>query len=156
MRLITKHRGLIRPFLVILMAAVAVLAVAQFNQAQTDPMGPPIGRQPVITDQFNSVSSGALQARAPGRQTQQAIAIINGGENPIIGDDIDDHGFLHETVELLILEIIDQISQILSGLNLLAGGNPLSGLLGNGGAGGGFGNLFGNPLTGGTGSIPIQ
>jgi hypothetical protein len=158
MRYYGKHRGLTRPLLVVLLATGVVLLVAQFNQAQTDPdTGPVTGRQPTIADQFNSVSSGALQARAPGTQIQQAVGVINGGDNPIVGDAVPaPPSFLADTVEMILLEIIDQISQILSGLNLLAGGNPLSGLLGGNGGTGGLGNLFGNALTGGTGSIPIQ
>lgn len=142
MRFLGKHRGLIRPLLVVLLAVGVVLAVAKFNQAQT---GPVSGRQPTITDQFNSVSSSALQARAPGAQTQQAVAIINGGDNPIVGDAVPaPPSFLADTFEQILLEIIDQISQILSGLNLLAGGNPLSGLFGTGS--GSLGSLFGNAL----------
>jgi len=139
----------------VLLAGAVVLAVSEFNQAQTQPpAGGVSGRQPTISDQFNTTSSGALQARAPGAQTQQAIAIINGGDNPIVGD-APPHtpGFLADTVQMILLDIIDKISQFLNLLNVAAGGNPLSGL--SGGTGG-LGSLLGNSLTGGTGSIPIQ
>ncbi|MCA9255837.1 MAG: hypothetical protein KDA33_09375 [Phycisphaerales bacterium] len=146
-------KKVIRTLAVILVAGGALLAWTRINQAQTSTEAPS-GRSPVITDQFSSTSGGALQSRAPGLQVQQGIAAASGSSTFLVGDDMDDADFLPDTISLIIQEIINQISQILSSLNLLVGGNPLSGLLGGSGTSG-LGSLFGG-LTGGTGSIPIS
>ncbi|MCB9856714.1 MAG: hypothetical protein H6818_13620 [Phycisphaerales bacterium] len=152
-----RRSRLVRSLAVLLVAGGAIFAMAQFNQAQTTPTTPTTvtsGRSPVISDQFSSTSGSALQARAPGIQVQQGIAAASGTSEFLVGDATSPQDWLPETITLIIQEIFDQISQILSGLNLLVGGNPLSGLLGGSGTGG-LGSLFGG-LTGGTGSIPIS
>ncbi len=151
MRFLSNHRGFVRSFAVVLIAAGAILAVTQMNQAQTQ--GPVSGRQPIITNQFSATTGGSLQQRAPGNQVQLGLQEATGGSTFLVGDATPpEPKFLSETIELLFLELLDQISQIFSSLNLLAGGNPLSGLLGGTG---GLGSLFGG-LTGGTGTIPIS
>lgn len=155
---IRRHSTTIRSLAVLLVAGSAVFAWTQINQAQTTPTTTaPMGRSPVITDQFSSTSGGALQARRPGLQVQQGIATTNGTSEFLVGDATSPPDFVDETISLMIQEFFNQISQILSGLNLLVGGNPLSGLFGGSGTGGlgGLGSLFGG-LTGGSGSIPIS
>jgi len=136
-----------KPARILMMLALVgglVFATVQINYAQ-DATG---GSAPVITDQFNTVTSGALQARRPGLQ-------ISASQNVSV-DDFDtepfeeDTEFVQDTINVLILQIIEVIDGILSTLSLAVGGNPF------GGAGlGGLGGLF-DSLTGGLGSIPIS
>lgn len=134
----------VRNIVVLLVVGGLAFASARINYAQNG--GLDGGTAPVITDQFNSVTSSALQARAPGNQIRrsQNVTVDDFDTEPFE----DDQEFVADTIELLLLQLLDEISQILSGLSLVTGGNPLSGLLG------GNGGLFGN-LTGGNGSIPI-
>jgi len=141
-----------KPARVLMMLALVgglVFATVQINYAQ-DMGGTTGGSAPVITDQFNTVTSGALQARRPGLQ-------ISASQNVSV-DDFDtepfeeDTEFVQDTINVLILQIIEVIDGILSTLSLAVGGNPFGG---GGLGGGGLGGLF-DSLTGGLGSIPIS
>ena len=63
---------------------VLVFAFAAQTQAQDNLPEPPSGntRQPIVSDQFNTTSGGALQLRRPGLYVQQGIAVQNGGTCP--------------------------------------------------------------------------
>lgn len=153
--LLRRNRTMVRTSIVCVVTLVAVLAWAQINQAQTPTTsGPVTGRSPTIDNQFSATSGAALQARRPGLQVQQGIAATNGNSEFLVGDATSPPNWVDDTIKQIILQIFDSISQILSGLNLAVGGNPLSGLLGGSGTGG-LGSLFGN-LTSGTGSIPLS
>lgn len=152
-----RHASVIRTLAVILVAGGAVFALTQMDHAQTTPTtsAPASGRSPTIGNQFTTTTGGALQARRPGLQVQQGIAETTGSSQFLVGDATHPDDFVTTQIKSLILQIFDTISQIFSGLNVLAGGNPLSGLLGGSGGTSGLGSLFGN-LTSGTGSVPIS
>ena len=132
-----------RMLMLLALAGGLVFATVQINYAQ-DTGG---GRTPVITDQFNTVGSGALQARRPGLQitASQNISLSDFDSEPFE----EDTEFVQDTINVLLLQIIEVIDNILSSLSLAVGGNPF------GGGAGGLGDLFGL-LTGGSGSIPIS
>ncbi len=132
-------------------AAAVVLTPFAFNEAQTQPET----RQPIVTNQFTTTSSGALQARAPGLYTQQAIAIQQGTLFPFDGNVPDNTPWVRETFDLLFLQFVDIIQQMVDTLNLLVNANSLVGG-GLGIPGGGLGGILSNPLTSGGGSTPIQ
>ncbi len=160
-----------RPVMAVVAVAVLALVAVPFIQAQiippitpptTDPNGSapqqPTGneRQPVITadGQFTTVTSGALQNRAPGLYVQQGLAVNNGTLDLFDGNVDDSPGFIGETFEMILLSVLDIINQFLTSLNLVSGNNSLSGLL----PGGSTGSLT-NLLTGGTGSgatVPVR
>lgn len=131
-------------------AAAVVLTPFAFNEAQTQSQT----RQPIVTNQFTTTSSGALQARAPGLYTQQAIAIQQGTLSPFDGNVPDNTPWVRETFDLLFLQFVDIIQQMVDTLNLLVNANSLVG--GGGFPGGGLGGILSNPLTSGSGSTPIQ
>ncbi len=139
--------------------AVMALVAAPLIQAQlipptTDPTDPqdqaPTGneRQPTISGdaQFTTLTTGALQNRAPGNYVQQGLAVNNGNLNMFDGNVVDSPNFIGETFEMIMVDILEIISQFLSSLNLISGSNPLAGLLPGGT------NSLTNLLTGGTGS----
>ncbi len=146
--------------------AVTALVAVPLIQAQlippivpptdpTDPTDPPDQdptgneRQPTISGdgQFTTLTSGALQNRAPGNYIQQGIAVNNGNLNMFDGNVVDNPSFIGETFEMIMLDILEIINQFLSLINpLISGSNPLSGLLPGGT------NSLTNLLTGGTGS----
>lgn len=134
------------------------------TQPGTPPDQSPTGneRQPTINaaGQFTTLTSGALQNRAPGNYVQQGLAMNTGNLDMFDGNVVDEPSFLGQTFETIMLDIIEIIRQFISSLNLISGGNSLGGLLPGGlGTGGlGTGSLT-NPLTGGAGSggsVPIR
>jgi len=138
-----------KPARILMMLALVgglVFATVQINYAQ-DTTG---GSAPVITDQFNTVTSGALQARRPGLQitASQNVSLDDFDSEPFE----EDTEFVQDTINVFVLQIIEVIDNILSSLSLAVGGNPFGG---GGLGGGGLGGLFGL-LTGGSGSIPIS
>lgn len=153
-----------RPALAVVAVAVLAWVAVPFIQAQiipptdttqTDTTNQPISgntRQPIISGdgQFTTLTSGALQNRAPGNYTQQGMAVNNGTLNMFDGNVVDNPSFIGETFRMIMLDVLDMISQFLSSLNLVTGGNPLAG---------GQTTSLTNLLTGGTGSgssVPIQ
>ena len=131
---------------------VSLLLVTAYVTRAQDP-APPSGntRQTLITNQFTTVTNGSLQLRRPGNWVGQGIAVANGSAGFFDGGEIvEEPNFFSETFDMIVLQILDMITQMIQGLNLLGGGNPLSGLTGLTGLGS-------DPLTGdGGGSIPIQ
>ena len=132
-----------RIFMLLALVGGLIFATVQINYAQ-DTTG---GSAPVITDQFNTVTSGALQARRPGLQitASQNVSANDFDSEPFE----EDTEFVRDTINVLLLEIIGVINDILSTLSLSFGGSPFGGGLG------GLGGLF-DSLTGGSGSIPIS
>ncbi len=115
---------------VALVAALGLSLVAMRPiQAQTTTQPGGVTRQPIVQNQFTTTSGGALQARAPGIYVQQGIRVQTGEFDPFTGDAVREPGFIAETVEMLWLQVIDILISIIDSLNLLAGGNPLAGLI---------------------------
>lgn len=115
------------------MALVLVLGVAVQTQAQDQPPTPPQGpsgnaRQPVITNQFNTVSGGALQQRRPGLTVQQGTAVQGGSTAFFDGNVIDERNFIGQMIRDIFVTILDSINDALSLLNAFGGDGPLSGL----------------------------
>ena len=114
------------------LALVLVFAFAAQTQAQDNLPEPPSGntRQPIVTDQFNTTSGGALQQRRPGLYIQQGIAVQNGGTGFFDGEEeVAPHSFIGELVRDIFVTILDTINQALSLLTGSFGGDsPLSGL----------------------------
>ncbi len=109
---------------------VLVIAFAAQTQAQDNLPEPPSGntRQPIVTDQFNTTSGGALQLRRPGLYVQQGIAVQNGGAGFIDGGEIvAPHSFIGQTIRDIFTIIIDSINDALSLLAGPFGGGSLLG-----------------------------
>ena len=112
------------------LALVFVLAFAAQTQAQDNLPEPPSGntRQPIVTDQFNTTSGGALQLRRPGLYVEQGIAVQNGGAGFFDGGEIvDPHSFIGQTIRDIFTIIIDSINDALSLLAGPFGGGSLLG-----------------------------
>jgi hypothetical protein len=146
----------------LVLAAVAttlVLLTVKPNEAQTTTQPTGSGRQPIVENQFTTTSGGALQARAPGNYTRQAIAVQE-GTLVLDGSGVEDTTpWVRETFDLLFLQFVGIIQDLVEGLNLATGGNPLGGLLDGltGGDGNPLGGLLSNPLTTNPGtSTPIN
>ena len=147
----------------LLFAAVMLLPAlitADRTAAQQAPSGNT--RQPIVTNQFTTTGGGALQQRRPGLYVQQGIAVQQGSSGFFDGDVPEQFGFFEETIRIILLDILEMLSEALSGLNLLTGGNPLAGLLGGTDLGGILDGLTGddgtidNGLTSGPGgSTPL-
>lgn len=145
----------------IALAAIAttlVLLSVRPNEAQTTTQPTGSGRQPIVENQFTTTSGGALQARAPGNYTRQAISIQEGTFDPFDGNIPDDTPWVRDTFNVLFLQFVGIIQDLVDSLNLLAGGNSLGGLLnGLGGNGGLLSGVLSNPLTTNPGgSSPIN
>lgn len=114
------------------LALVLVLAFAAQTQAQDQLPEEPAGntRQPIVTDQFNTTSGGALQLRRPGLYVQQGIAVQNGGTGFFDGEEeVAPHSFIGQLVRDIFVTILDTINQALSLLTGSFGGDsPLGGL----------------------------
>lgn len=115
----------------------------------TQPGTPPTTSQPgtggdreptVIENQFNTTSSAALQARAPGTWIQNAQAVQSGETDFFTGGVDTSDGFIKTTIDTILLDILDTISTVLTGLDLLTGS--------------GLPDLGGTPGTGGLTTIP--
>lgn len=140
---------------VALLAGFVLTLTVVPNEAQTTTQPSGGTRQPIVENQFTTTSGGALQARAPGIYTQQAIAVQE-GDLVLDGSGIPDQpSFPRQLFDDLLLQFIDILISIVDGLNLVAGGNPLTG--GTGGLGGLLDGILSNPLTTNSGgSTPIQ
>lgn len=151
------RRRIRRPLLLVLLAAGLVLLVSEYNRAQDAGTGAGTGRQPTISDQFTTVSSGALQSRRPGIFVQQAIAVNNGGGEFLDGAPIDQpRSFLGQVWHDMLLGIIDMINNFLTAINP---NSSLTDLLRSTGLPDltGTNNPLSNPLTSGSGgSTTIQ
>ncbi len=114
----------------------------------TDGTGP----QPtIITDQFTTVTGGALQARRPGLMIQRAIAVQSGSAMPSGAGPADEPSFFRETFDMIALDFIDMLTNLLSSLNILGS------LDGTGSPGTGSGSTIPNAATSGQGTtVPIQ
>ncbi len=149
----TVRHFLRKPALFAIATALVLFAVDSNHAQTTQPSGT---RQPIVTNQFTTTSGSALQARAPGNYTQQAIAIQAGTLDPFDGNIPDDTPWVRETFDLLFLQFVDIITNLVDSLSLLiTGTNSLGGLLGSGGNP--LGSVLSNPLTGGAGtSTPLS
>ncbi|MFQ5429557.1 MAG: hypothetical protein ACE5E1_04525 [Phycisphaerae bacterium] len=168
MRLTTTRR-LFGAGSAVLLGGLLVLVTTEWTRSQQapPPEGPPQitgnTRQSIITDQFTTVTSGALQARSPGTFVQQGVAMTTGNLDLIDGNVVDQPSFIRDTIDQIITQIFDMFAQLLQGLNaLIPGASGLPGLPGGlpsagGATGGGTVPTLNNPLTsGGGGSVPIQ
>ncbi|MBX3394691.1 MAG: hypothetical protein KF841_04945 [Phycisphaerae bacterium] len=154
----TLARRMIGQTLILGSVAIAlVLFTVAPNEAQTTTQPSGTTRQPIVTNQFTTTSGSALQARAPGLYTRQAISIQAGTLDPFDGNIPDDTPWVRQTFDMLFLQFVDIIKGLVDSLNLLVGpGNALGGIF-NGGLGGGLSNAISNPLTSGAGtSTPIN
>lgn len=125
----TANRWCSRRF-VLPLALVLVLGAAAQTQAQDQPPAPPSGntRQSIITNQFNTVSGGALQQRRPGLYVQQGTSVHNGNTAFFDGNVVDERSFIGQMIRDIFVTILDSINQALSLLNAFGGNSPLSGL----------------------------
>ena len=147
------RRRIRRPLVMVLLAAGLVLLLSEYNSAQDAGSG----RQPTISDQFTTVSSGALQDRAPGNFVRQAIAVNSGSGEFLDGAPIDQpRSFLGQVWHDMLLGIIDMVNNLLTALNPNSSLTDLIGLTGLPDLTG-TNNPLSNPLTNGSGgSTPIQ
>jgi len=147
------RRRIRRPLLLVLLAAGLVLLASEYNRAQDAGSG----RQPTISDQFTTVSSGALQSRRPGLFVQQAIAVNSGSGEFLDGAPIDQpRSFLGQVWRDMLLGIIDIFNNLLTAINPNSSLTDLIGLTGLPDLTG-TNNPLSNPLTSGSGgSTPIQ
>ena len=83
-------------------------------------------RQPIVTNQFSTTTSGALHERAPGLYIQQAIAVNQGTASFWDGGPEPEISFFRETFEEMFQMFIDEFSNILTSLDLFI--SMLSGL----------------------------
>jgi len=103
----------------------------------------------IITNQFTTVQSGSLAARAPGLWTQQAISFRATGEPTLSGNVPNNPSFFEDTLRKMFSTLITSISNFLTTLNL---GASLGGLGGGGSGGTGF-TPISNAATSGTGTV---
>lgn len=153
-----------RTTLLAVLAFGLVLGAAYWTQAQQQPE-PPVPPEPpttttrppfIIQNQFNTTSSGSLHARSPGLMVQAGIAEAT-GQVVVEGNSVQPvPGFIADTLELLFLQLIDEITAFIQSLaTLVSGGGPVGGV--NLGDLGGLIPSLDNPLTNGNGgSVPIQ
>lgn len=149
---LVRHRMFGRALLGLTLACALSLSLVSLRSIEAQQTTQPSGdtRQPIVDNQFTTTSGGALRDRAPGNYIQQGIQVQTGAFDPFDGTAVDEPGFIGETIELLWLQFFDTLIAIIDSLNMLVGGNPLSGLLGGS-------NSLGNFLTvGGSGSVPIN
>lgn len=108
---------------------VLVLGVTVETQAQDQPPAPPSGntRQSIVTNQFNTVSGGALQQRRPGLTVQQGTAVHNGSTAFFDGNVVDERSFIGQTIRDIFVSILDRINLALSALTGPFGGGDLLG-----------------------------
>ena len=140
-------------------AATLLLLTVKPDEAQTTTQPTGSGRQPIVENQFTTTGGGALQARAPGLYTSQAIAIQEGTFDPFDGNVPDNTPWVRETFDQLFLQFVGIIQDLVDLLNVAAGGDPLGGLLDGltGGTGNPLSGLLSNPLTTNPGgSTPIN
>lgn len=120
----------------------------------TQPGGGSGARQPLATDQFNMTGRAALSARAPGVWIQNAQAVQSGETDFFTGGVDTSDGFIKTTIDTILLDILDTVSTVLTGLDVLTGtGLPDLGLTpGTGGL-----TTIPNSTTTGAGtSTPVQ
>lgn len=115
--------------LVLPLALALVLGVAVQTQAQDQPPTPPSGntRQPIVTNQFNTVNGGALQQRRPGLFVQQGTSVHNGNMSFFDGNVVDERSFVGQMVRDIFVTVLDSINQALALLAGPFGGNSLLG-----------------------------
>lgn len=117
-----------RTLVIAFFAFLPPMTVSNDVMAQTTQ--PAEGRSPIITNVFGTVTGGALNARRPGIQIQQANA-VHAGDDSFFDGVVPEPapGYLGETFSQIILATIDTLSQLLSALSVALGGNPLDDLL---------------------------
>lgn len=155
----TFRRHMSKTVVLLAGALVLVLYAVGTNEAQTTTAPGGDTRQPIVSNQFTTTSGSALQARAPGSYTQQAIAIQQGTLFPFDGNVPDTTPWVRQTFDMLFLQFVDIITNLVDTISgFVTGSNALSGLLGNGNSGlGGLGSVLSNPLTSGGGtSTPLN
>lgn len=121
----------------------------------TPPTGDGTGPQPtVVSNQFTTTTSGALNGRRPGLMIQRSIAIQNGTAT-IPGNESDDSSWFERTSNDIALTILDTFSGILDTVGAALGFtdflNP-----GGGGGGGGQSTIPNAATSGGGTTTPIQ
>lgn len=107
------------------------------SEAWSQDQTPVSGRQPIVTNQFNTTTGGALQSRRPGLYVQQGIASTQGSLSFLTGDVPIEESFIRESAGLIMQSVFDSILGL---VNTLSAGasfgifdgvfNTLSGLFG--------------------------
>lgn len=128
------------------------------TEAWSQDQQPVSGRQPIVTNQFNTTTGGALQARRPGLYVQQGIAETQGNNALLTGDVPVQTSFFHDSAVSIMQSVFDSILNL---VNSLGAGAPI--LVDNifnslGGLGGGGGGTMTpmtipNPTTAGAGTM---
>lgn len=118
------------------------------------------GRAPtVISNQFNTTQGASLQERSPGVWIQNAIAEHEGTSEFLTGDATEEPpNFFKATFDQIALGLINELTTLLSGFNLMAGVNPTPnpGDGTNGSTTGGLTTIPNATTTGAGTSMPIQ
>lgn len=115
---------------------------------------PTDGRQPIVTNQFDTTGAGAIQLRRPGLYIQQGIAINGGDDSYFTGVPEEQPNFFRDTFDKLLEDaLFTPISDLLSAFNFFI--QSLS--TGSGGQGGITFIPPGNSVTTWqSGSVPVQ